>query len=489
MNIKKYNEIKEMKNKTIQYLHKYTNILFSSPFFGKIRITLCGFLISFLLPGCSIYNRYSRPDLDFNTDILYREHAVNTDTSTIASISWRELFNDMFLQTLIATGLERNTDLSIAHLQIEEAQAVLMNTRLSYLPSVNLDPQAGISNYNSGTKKTYNIGVTATWEADIFGKVTNLKRGATAVLEQNRAYAQAVQTQLVATIAENYYTLLLLDEQTIISEQTLANWDETITTLEALVQAGKANDVAVHQARASRTALNASLLSIRKSIIEVENCLCGLLKEPSHAIERKTLSDQHFSHELDTGIPLQLLANRPDVRQAEAALTEAFYATNSARIAFYPSLTLSGSHGWTNNGGGSILNPGKWLSSAIASLTAPIFNRGTNIANMEIAKARQKGAKLRFEQSLLNAGNEVNNALIAWQTADGRIKFDQKQIRDLEAATEKTLLLVHYTSANYLEVLTAQQSLLNARLTLAQDQIGKIQARISLYHALGGGTN
>lgn len=444
-------------------------------------------LAACLLGGCGIYKRYSRPELEISADSLYRDTSADADTATIASKPWRGLFTDPQLQALIAAGLERNTDLGIARLQVEEAQAVLTNARLSYLPSVNLTPQAGVSRYNGETKKTYNLGATASWEADIFGKVTNARRGAAAALEQSRAYVQAVQTGLVAAIAESYYTLLMLDEQLAISERTLANWDETVTTLEALVQAGRTNDVAVHQARASRTALNASLLTVRKSISETENSLCALLKEPAHAVSRGTLDGQQFPDEISAGLPLQLLANRPDVRQAEAALAEAFYATNSARAAFYPSLTLSGTLGWTNNGGGAILNPGKWLSSAIASLTAPLFNKGTNIANLQIAKARQEEAKQRFEQALLDAGNEVNDALTAWQTADGRIALDKEQIAELEAATEKTRLLVRYTSANYLEVLTAQQSLLTARLTLAQDRIGKIQAVISLYHALGGG--
>lgn len=443
--------------------------------------------VSCLLSGCGIYNRYSRPNLEVNTDSLYRETGLLADTTTIAATPWREIFTDPHLQTLIATGLERNTDLGIARLQVEEAQAVLMNARLSYLPSVNLTPQAGISHYNGETKKTYTLGATAAWEVDIFGKVNNSRRGAAAALEQSHAYAQAVQTGLVATIAESYYTLLMLDEQLTISEQALANWDETITTLKALAEAGKANDVAVHQARANRTTLNASLLTIRKSIRETENSLCALLKESSHTISRGTLGEQSFSDELSIGIPLQLLANRPDVQQAEFALAEAFYATNAARTSFYPSLTLSGTLGWTNNGGGTILNPGKWLSNAIAQLVTPLFNKGTNIANLKIAKARQQEAVLRFEQSLLNAGNEVNDALTEWQTADGRIRLDYQQTADLKAATEKTRLLMRYTSANYLEVLTAQQSLLNARLTLAQDQASKIQSVIHLYHALGGG--
>lgn len=475
-----------MKNNTIQHL--LTQKIHSYPFLlGRSRVTGSIFISTLLLSGCGIYNRYSRPELDIATDSIYRSMATDTSTVTIASKPWRELFTDTQLQTLIATGLERNTDLAVASLQVEEAQAVLMNARLSYLPSVSLDSQAGASHYNGDTKKTYNIGVTASWEADIFGKVTNAKRGAAATLEQSRAYRQAVHTRLVATIAESYYTLLMLDEQLAISERTLANWDETITTFEVLAKAGRTNDVAVHQARASRTALDAELLTIRKNINETENSLCALLKEPAHTVSRSKLDDQRFSDDIAVGVPLLLLANRPDVRQAEAALAEAFYATNSARAAFYPNLTLSGSLGWTNNGGGAILNPGKWLSSAIASLTAPLFNKGTNIANLRIAKARQEEAALRFEQSLLNAGNEVNDALTEWQTADGRITLDKEQVIELEAVTEKTRLLVRYTSASYLEVLTAQQSLLNARLTLAQDRIGKIQAVIHLYHALGGG--
>lgn len=442
-----------------------------------------------LLSSCGIYNRYSRPELDIAADSLLRDVPTQTDEVTVASRPWRELFTDPQLQELIAIGLERNADLGVARLQVEEAQAVLMNARLSYLPSVNLTPQAGISHYNGETKKTYNLGATASWDVDIFGRVTTAKRGAAAALEQNRAYEQAVRTQLVATIAESYYTLLMLDEQLDISRKTLANWDETIATLEALSEAGRTNDVAVHQARASRTALDASLLTIRKSISETENSLCALLKEPSHAISRGTLGAQRFPDELSAGVTLEQLAARPDVRQAEAALAEAFYATASARAAFYPSLTLTGTLGWTNNGGGAIVNPGKWLSSAIAQLTAPLFNKGTNIANLKIARARQKEATLRFEQALLEAGKEVNDALVEWQTADGRIALDEEQVSQLEAATEKTQLLVRYTSANYLEVLTAQQSLLSARLTLAQDRIDRIRGVIHLCHALGGGAD
>ncbi|MGN0091934.1 MAG: efflux transporter outer membrane subunit, partial [Alistipes sp.] len=430
-----------------------------------MKKTLFIMVVLLLHSGCGIYNRYSRPATVIPTDSLYR--VSGADTTSLASLPWRDIFTDERLQTLIDAGLERNTDLAIARLQTEEAQAALATARLSYLPSLTPSAQAGVSRYNSTTQQTYNIGATASWEADLFGNITNAKRGAVAALEQKRAAEQATRTQLVATIAESYYTLLMLDEQLAISEQTLTNWDETVAALEALVEAGASNDVAVRQARASRTALEASMLTIRKSIDATENSLCALLKETPHTIVRGRLDEQSFPDSLSTGIPLQLLANRPDVRQAEAALAQAFYAANAARASFYPKLTLSGTLGWTNNGGGAIVNPGKWLFNALAQLTAPLFNRGANIANLKIAKARQQEALFSFEQSLLDAGKEVNDALSEWQTADGRIRLDRQQIADLEAAAEKTRILMQYTSANYLEVLTAQQSLLGARLTLA----------------------
>lgn len=446
--------------------------------------TIMTLALPFILGSCGIYSRYSRPELAVDVDSLYRQPAAMADTSALASMTWQELFTDPLLQGLVATALDRNTDLAVARLQVEEAQAALTNARLAYLPSVSLTPQAGISHFNGETKKTYSLGATASWEVETFGQLTNAKREAKAALMESEAYAQAVQTQLVATVAESYYALLLLDEKLSISRQTLENWDSTIVTLTALAAAGRTNEVAVHQAQANRTALEASILTIRQSISETENSLCALLKELPHPIERGTLQGQSFPDNVGTGLPIQMVAGRPDVRQAEMQFAAAFYATNAARSAFYPSLTLSGTVGFTNSGG-TVVNPGKWLTSALAQLTAPLFNRGTNIANLRIAKARQQEALLLFEQKLLDAGNEVNDALVAWQTADGRIALDEKQVAELQAATEKTEYLVRYTSANYLEVLTAQQSLLNARLTLAQDRISKIQSVIQLYHALG----
>lgn len=438
-----------------------------------------------LMTGCSIYKPYSRPEVQ--TEGLYRDLEETKDTASIATLGWRNLFSDKNLQALIDKGLERNTDLRVAHTRVKAAEAVLMNARLSYLPSVVLAPDGSISG-TEGEKaiKTYNLAASASWEIDLFGKVTNAKREALAALEGSRAYRQAVETQLIATIANSYYMLLMLDRQLIISEQTLITWKETEHSIEALKRAGKSNDAAVLQAKANRLALEASVVSIRKSIRETENGLSALLADTSHDIMRGALQKQQFPDTLSAGLPVQLLANRPDVRQAEWNLAQAYYATNAARSAFYPSLTLSGSIGWTNNVGGVVVNPGSWLFSAVGSLMQPLFNKGTNIANLRQAKARQEEALLLFQQSLLDAGKEVNNALTRWQSARIRMDYVNQQIMTLQEAVRKTELLMQHTSTNYLEVLTARQRLLEAELTQAQDKFEEIQGVIDLYHAVGG---
>lgn len=438
-----------------------------------------------LMTGCSIYKPYSRPEVQ--TEGLYRDLEETRDTASIATLGWRNLFSDKNLQALIEKGLERNTNLRVAHIQVKAAEAVLMNARLSYLPSVVLTPDGSISG-TEGAKaiKTYNLAASASWEIDLFGKVTNAKREALAALEGSRAYRQAVETQLIATIANSYYMLLMLDRQLIISEQTLITWKETEHSIEALKRAGKSNDAAVLQAKANRLALEASVVSIRKSIRETENGLSALLADTSHDIMRGALQKQQFPDTLSAGLPVQLLANRPDVRQAEWNLAQAYYATNAARSAFYPSLTLSGSIGWTNNVGGVVVNPGSWLFSAVGSLMQPLFNKGTNIANLRQAKARQEEALLLFQQSLLDAGKEVNNALTRWQSARIRMDYVNQQIMTLQEAVRKTELLMQHTSTNYLEVLTARQRLLEAELTQAQDKFEEIQGVIDLYHAVGG---
>lgn len=455
---------------------------------NMIRKTITITIFCATLTGCHIYRAYERPESVNVSDSLYRQPVAGEDTASLASLSWKELFTDPQLQQLIETGLNNNTDLSIARLKVKEAEALLMTSRLSYLPSVSLTPQGTLTSADgSKASKTYNLAASADWEIDLFGKLLNSKRGAQAALEQSEAYRQAVQTQLVATIANSYYTLLMLDEQLDISRRTAQTWDESVRTMKALKRAGQATEMAVAQTEAGKLAVDASVLSVERQINEMENSLSTLLGLSPQAIERSTLKEQQFPDTLSTGVPLQLLSRRPDVRQCEAQLAVAYYATNSARSAFYPSITLSGSAGWTNATGATVTNPGQWLLTAVGSLVQPIFNRGKNIANLKIAKAQQEEALLTFRQSLLDAGAEVNDALVQWQTARQRIRLDEQQVAALRSALRSSELLMQHSSQNYLEVLTARQSLLQAELDTTTDCFDEIQGVINLYHALGGG--
>ena len=454
------------------------------------KITVIFFISAWACLGlgaCSIYKSYERPDMPV-VDSLYRQPTASVDTASLATLSWRELFTDPKLQYLIETGLQNNTDLNIARLKVAEAEATLMASRLAYLPSISFEPSGTLRHAEgSATTKSYDIAASAGWEIDIFGKLTNAKRGAKAALEQSEAYRQAVQTQLIATIANSYYSLLMLDAQLDISERTAVNWSENVRAMKALKAAGDATELAVSQSEASKLSVDASVASLRQQIDQMENTLTALLGIAPQKIERTTIAEQEFPNELSAGVPLQLLQRRPDVRQSEAALAQAFYATNAARSAFYPSITLSGSAGWTNAAGAAITNPGQWLFTAVGSLVQPLFNRGRNIANLRIAKAQQEEALLSFRQSLLDAGTDVNNALIQWQTARRRQILDEQQIKSLESAVRSSELIMQHSSQNYLEVLTVRQTLLQAELTAVSDRFDEIQGVINLYHALGGG--
>ena len=448
---------------------------------------IIGLLLSTGLSGCHIYRTYERPELS-GVDSMYRAPAMTEDTMSLADFSWKELFTDTVLQQLIEKGIANNADLNIARLKVREAEALLTSSKLAYLPSVSLTPQGTIKSIegNSPTK-TYNLAASADWELDIFGRLTNAKREAKAVLEQSQAYKQAVQTQLIATIANSYYTLLMLDKQLDISKRTAEIWAENLRVMKALKKAGQTTEMAVAQIEASKLSVDASLLSLEQQITEVENSLSSLLGVVPQRIDRSTLDMQSFPDTLSVGVPLQLLQRRPDVRQSEAALAEAFYTTNRAYSAFYPAITLSGSAGWTNAAGAIISNPGEWLFSAVGSLVQPLFNRGQNIANLKVAKARQEEALLTFRQTLLNAGTEVNDALLQWQVARRRLDLDRQQIISLQSAVRSSELLMRHSSQNYLEVLTARQTLLDAELSAVSDRFEEIQGVINLYHALGGG--
>ena len=441
------------------------------------------------LSSCGIYTKY-KPVTEVPIN-LYGEEVVVTDTlDNMGNLSWREVFTDPQLQTLIEKGLQNNTDLQSAQWRVKEAEATLLSAKLAYLPSFALSPQGTVSSFDkSKATQTYSLPVTASWEIDIFGQIRNAKRQAKALLEQSRDYKQAVRTQLIAGIANTYYTLLMLDAQFEISVRTQHSWKETVDATRALMEAGMANEAAVSQMEATYYTICTSVLDLKEQINQVENSLSLLLAEAPHTIERADTWNFPYGMQerFSVGIPVQMLSNRPDVRSAERLLEAAFYVTNQARSAFYPSIVLSGSAGWTNSAGSMIVNPGKFIATAIGSLTQPLFNRGTNIARLKIAKAQQEEAKLGFQQTLLNAGSEVNEALVKYQTAKEKAAYYDKQIMSLNKAFESTSLLMQHGNTTYLEVLTAQQTLLSAQLNQVANRFAEIQGVINLYQALGGG--
>ncbi|MBQ7823903.1 MAG: TolC family protein [Bacteroidaceae bacterium] len=450
-------------------------------------------LLAVGVSSCHIYKPYKRPDVD--TKGMYRDPVSVTDTLSVSdttnmgNLPWEQVFTDPQLQHLIRQGLENNSDLKTAALRVSEAEARLMTSRLAFLPSLSLAPQGTVSSFDkSSAQWSYQLPVAASWEIDLFGRLLNSKRGAKAALLQSEAYKQAVQTQVISTVANYYYTLLMLDRQLSITEQTARNWEKNVQMMKDLKAAGNVNEAAVVQSEANYYAIVASLSDLRRQISESENALSVLLGQAPQMIVRGTIEEQQFPVEMNTGIPVQMLSNRPDVRSAEMVLAGAYYNTNIARSAFYPNLVISGSAGWTNSAGGIIMNPAKFFASAVASLTQPLFARGANVAQLKIAKAQQEEALIAFQQSILNAGSEVSNALVQYQAAEEKLVQRKEQIKSLEKSVEYTQDLLYLDSSHtYLEVLTAQQSLLSAQLSEVADNFQRMQSVINLYHALGGG--
>lgn len=457
----------------------------------KKHIILYSLCVAALMSGCHIYKPYSRPEAD--TQGVYRDPvAINdtlkSDTTNMGDLPWEQIFTDSHLQALIREGLERNVDLQTAMLQVKEAEAGLMSSRLAFLPSLGLSPQGTISSFDhSQAAKTYTLPVAASWEVDLFGGLLNAKRRAKTMLMQSEAYRQAVQTQVISAIANNYYTLLMLDEQLAVTEATAILWQKSVETMKAMKTAGMVNEAAVVQSEANSYMIAASIPDIKNQIRETENYMSLLLRQAPQRIARGTMKEQSLPAVLHAGVPVQLLANRPDVKASEMALAGTYYNTNEARSAFYPKLTISGTLGWTNQAGSMVVNPAKMIASLVGSLTQPLFYRGTNIARLRVAKAQQEEALLGFQQSILNAGSEVSNALNLYQTAQDKMIQRRKQIYSLEKSVEYTQQLLSLGTSTYLEVLTAQQSLLNAQISGISDKFQSMQAVVNLYHALGGG--
>ena len=447
-----------------------------------------------LLSGCGLYTKYERP-ADIQTENLFRDIPDNgEDLISLADLSWDQFFTDPQLQAYIAEGLANNTDLQNALLTVEQAEAILLPAKLAFFPSLALAPQGTISSFDGGKASfNYQLPAVASWQLDLFGGLLNAKRGAKASLLQSQAYRQAVQARVVTGIATCYYSLLMLHAQFVIASETATKWQENVATMKAMKEAAMTNEAGVAQSEAAYYQVLLSIPELRRSIREVENTLNLLLgRAPEEIVRGRDITAQQLPTEITVGLPAKILARRPDVQAAEYSLMSAYYGTKQAQAAFYPGITLSGTAAFTNNAGGITFNPAKFVASAVGSLTQPIFMNGALRAQSKIAKASQEQAKNNFEQTLLNAGTEVSNALFQYQTALEKQAIRSMQVESTRRAAEFTKYLFTFPAGNntsYLEVLNAEQTLLQARLAEVSDHFERLTALITLYQAVGGGTN
>ena len=445
-----------------------------------------------LLSSCGLYNKYERPEV--NTQGLVRDPLsdkdtlVAADTANFGNMPWKEVFTDPQLQQLIQQGLDHNTDLLNAALNVKMMQAQLMTAKLAFIPAISFSPSGTLSSWNNQTpSKIYSLPVQASWSIDLFGNLLSVKRSAQMQLLAMKDYQTMVKTNIISGIANVYYTLLMLDKQQQIVDEMVGLTEETWNVMKLQKELGRARSTSVQSAEASHYMVKAQAADLKRQIKETENALCLLLGQPGQKIERGNLESQSLPTTLSAGVPLQLLHNRADVHYAEMQLAACYHDVQTARSRFYPSITISGSGAFTNSGGMGIVNPGKWLLSAVGSLTQPIFMNGRLVAGLKVAKAQQEQAYNTWQNAILKAGNEVSNALVAYNTSAEKAELEAKQVALYTQTVADTRQLYTSSGASYLEVISAQSNLLNAQLSKVADEFYKMQAVVSLYSALGGG--
>ena len=445
-----------------------------------------------VLGSCGIYNKYERPDV--NASGLVRDVTSTTDTLAVSdttsfgNLPWRSVFTDSQLQTLIEQGLSHNTNLLNAALNVKMVEAQLTAAKLAFVPSFTFSPQATTSSWdNNKAIQTYSLPIQASWSIDLFGKLLNAKRSIQMALLATKDYQQVVQTGLISNIANMYYTLMMLDKQLEIVDNMAGLTKDTWDMMKLQKDLGRAKETSVQSAESCYYSVLAQATDLKRQIRETENSLSLLIGQPAQTISRNKIEEQALPATFSTGISIQLLNNRPDVHYAEMSLAQCFYNTNQARSNFYPSITMSGSGAYTNSGTTGIVNPGKMLWSAVASLVQPIFAKGQLIAGLKVAKAQQEQAYNTWQNAVLSAGSEVSNALVLYNSSEEKSQLEQKQVESLTKNVEYTKMLFNEGSSTYLEVITAQQSLLNAQLSKVADDFYKMQAVVNLYYALGGG--
>ena len=453
-----------------------------------------GLLLSLMLTSCGLYNKYERPDV--NTQGLVRDIQNDGDTLALNSdenfgnLPWREVFTDPQLQGLIEQALENNVDLRNAALNVKMMETALTVSKLAFLPSVAFAPQGTISQVQmdgASVSRTYQLPISATWNLDLFGNLLSQKRSAQMKLLATKDYQVAVQTKIICGVANLYYTLMMLDEQLAIVTDMEGLTKDTWDMMKLQMELGRARSTSVQTAEANYYSVQAKKADLKQQIREMENSMSLLLNEPGHQIARGKFYNQSLPTTFSAGVGIQLLSNRADVHSAEMALAQCFYDTETARSRFYPNLSITGTAMFTNNPG-TIVNPGKWILSAVGALTQPIFQHGQIVAGLKVAKAQQEQALNTFQNTILKAGNEVSNALLAYNTCDEKSKLDEKQVKIYEQNVEDTKLLYTSKGSTYLEVIQAQNGLLNARISKVTDDFNKMQAVVNLYQALGGGS-
>lgn len=445
------------------------------------------------LSSCHIYQKFELPVEQNSVVADYSRAIENQDSVGLGYIGWEEVFTDPQLQVYIRKALAENVNLDNARLNIDQARAQLKGAKLSYFPSLALQPNGGTAAYTgmpSGANWnwTYTIPLAASWEIDAFAKILNRKRGAKAAVEQAEAYQQAVRSQIICGVASTYYTLVLLHQQLNLTKRTSEIWKDQVETMKLMKDAARTNEAAVVQSEANYYSVMASIPQLEQQIELTNNAFSLLLN--TYPQEWKVTSDLTFNlpEEALSGTPVSYLATRPDIKAAEKSLAAAFYTTNSARAAFYPSLVISAQGGFTNLVGSIVKNPGEWFLQLAGSLTAPIFSRGQNIATLEAAKAAQAQALNNFTYAVLSASADVSNALVKINKANQQREFVSKQIDSLEKSVEYTNDLFQLTqSATYLEVLTARSSLLQAQLSALSCWHSGVAGMIEYYQAVGGG--
>lgn len=450
-------------------------------------------VIGLSLTGCHIYKSYETP-----TDTpLAKEYAqakeAEVDSTALGNLGWQDVFTDPVLAGYISQALENNVDLRNARLNVDAARARLKGAKLSFLPSLALTPNAAAVRYGTHGQFTqsYQLPAQASWEVDIFGKLLNAKRRAKAQLEQSEDYAAAVRSQIIGAVASTYYIMASTRAQLELSRNTSMLWQQTVRTMRDLKEAGSVTEAAVMQSEANYYSILASITDLEVAVDKLDNAMSLLLGTMPQHWEVSPEASLATPVLVDTagGVPMSMLAQRPDVRSAEDNLAIAYYATNSARAAFYPTLTINATGGFTNMLGSFVQNPGDWFAQLAGSLVAPIFSRGQNMANLKVAKAQQQQALNNFEYALMNAAAEVGDYLQVYAKAAEKEALLERQVDDLSKAVEYTQELMLYSTGqtNYLEVLTAQQTLLAAQISLIACRQARDTSVINLYQSLGGG--